>query len=153
MCEGHKIDRRDMMKMLAAAGLGSLTGTVSVASGGGAMIPGKGWVEASGEACAGDGTPLQFIPKTAPDNNPLENELQKYPKCPYCGMDRNQWQHSRHLVHLNVSFIYHLDTACLRRLVEQCAHLSDLVHSNVMMRLGPTFTTQRQQTDEDQLSQ
>ncbi len=22
----------------------------------------------------------------------------KYTKCPYCGMDRNQWQHSRHLV-------------------------------------------------------
>ncbi len=98
MCEGHKIDRRDMMKMLAAAGLGGLTGTVSAASGVGAMIPGKGWVETTGEACAGDGTPLQFIPKTAPDNNPLENELQKYPKCPYCGMDRNQWQHSRHLV-------------------------------------------------------
>ncbi len=46
-----------------------------------------------------DGTPLQFIPKTPPDPNPLENELQKYPKCPYCGMDRTQWHHSRHLVH------------------------------------------------------
>ena len=50
-------------------------------------------------ACEGDGTPLQFFPKTAPDPKPLENELQKYPKCPYCGMDRRQYQGSRHLVH------------------------------------------------------
>lgn len=45
-----------------------------------------------------DGTPLQFIPKTAPDADPLKDELRKYPKCPYCGMDRTQFQHSRHLV-------------------------------------------------------
>jgi copper chaperone NosL len=31
--------------------------------------------------------------------NPLENELKKYPKCPYCGMDRAQYHHARHLVH------------------------------------------------------
>ena len=98
MCDGSKIDRRNMMKMMVAAGLGGIASTGSAAQGIGAMIPGKGWVEASGEVCAGDGTPLQFIPKTAPDDNPLEEELQKYPKCPYCGMDRTQWQHSRHLV-------------------------------------------------------
>ncbi len=49
--------------------------------------------------CEGEGTPLQFIPKTPKDPNPLENELQKYPKCPYCGMDRTQFHHARHLVH------------------------------------------------------
>jgi nitrous oxide reductase accessory protein NosL len=38
------------------------------------------------------------MPKTAPDANPLDDELSKYPKCPYCGMDRTQWHHSRHLV-------------------------------------------------------
>ncbi|RUM94197.1 MAG: twin-arginine translocation pathway signal protein [Thiothrix sp.] len=64
----------------------------------GAMIPGTGWVPGSTEQCANDSTPLQFLPKTAPDETPLENELTKYPKCPYCGMDRTQWQHSRHLV-------------------------------------------------------
>ncbi|MEN8180643.1 MAG: nitrous oxide reductase accessory protein NosL [Pseudomonadota bacterium] len=96
MCESKRIDRRDMMKMLAVVGLGGMTGTLSAGSG--AMIPGKGWVAASGEACAGDGTPLQFIPKTAADAKPLESELEKYPKCPYCGMDRKKWQHSRHLV-------------------------------------------------------
>lgn len=50
-------------------------------------------------ACDTDGTPLQFIPKSPRDANPLENELQKYPKCPYCGMDRRQFHFSRHLVH------------------------------------------------------
>ncbi|MCP3662561.1 MAG: twin-arginine translocation pathway signal protein [Gammaproteobacteria bacterium] len=62
------------------------------------MIPGKGWVKTSGEKCDGDGTPLQFIPKTAPDDNPLQDELTKYPTCPYCGMNRTKWHHSRHLV-------------------------------------------------------
>ncbi len=45
------------------------------------------------------GTPLQFVPQTPPDPNPLENELAKYPKCPYCGMDRTKYHHTRHLVH------------------------------------------------------
>nr|WP_296750478.1 nitrous oxide reductase accessory protein NosL [Thioalkalivibrio sp.] len=49
--------------------------------------------------CEGDRTPLQFMPRTAPDPEPLVDELEKYPRCPYCGMDRMQWHHSRHLVH------------------------------------------------------
>jgi nitrous oxide reductase accessory protein NosL len=85
-----------MLKLLTITGLGGLSGGALGAPG--AMLPGKGWVEAADEACAGDGTPLQFIPKTTPDANPLQDELVKYPKCPYCGMDRKQWQHSRHLV-------------------------------------------------------
>lgn len=32
------------------------------------------------------------------DTNPLENEYDKYPRCPYCGMVRAQWSHTRHLV-------------------------------------------------------
>ncbi|MBZ4192918.1 MAG: nitrous oxide reductase accessory protein NosL [Candidatus Contendobacter sp.] len=48
--------------------------------------------------CETDGTPLQFTPKTAPDANPVENDIAKYPKCPYCGMDRKQFNYSRHLV-------------------------------------------------------
>ncbi len=98
MSENKKVDRRDMMKILAALGLGGLASSASAGPGIGAMIPGKGWVKASGEKVATDGTPLQFIPKGQPDDNPLENELQKYPKCPYCGMDRTKWNHSRHLV-------------------------------------------------------
>jgi nitrous oxide reductase accessory protein NosL len=48
--------------------------------------------------CDTDGTPLQFIPKAPKDASPLENELKKYAKCPYCGMDRAQFHHARHLV-------------------------------------------------------
>ena len=50
-------------------------------------------------AAEGDGTPLQFMPKKARDSKPLENEFDKYPKCPYCGMDRRQYHYSRHLIH------------------------------------------------------
>lgn len=32
------------------------------------------------------------------DDNPLENEFEKYPRCPYCGMARRQWSQTRHLV-------------------------------------------------------
>ena len=32
------------------------------------------------------------------DTNPLENEFEKYPRCPYCGMVRKMWSHTRHLV-------------------------------------------------------
>jgi nitrous oxide reductase accessory protein NosL len=54
---------------------------------------------APASAAEGDGTPMQFMPKKPKDATPLENELDKYPKCPYCGMDRKQWHFSRHLIH------------------------------------------------------
>ena len=99
MSEEKKLERRKLLKMLSAAGLAGMSGSVLAGPGVGVMVPGKGWVKASGKSCEGDGTPLQFIPKTAPDEKPLENELEKYAKCPYCGMDRTKWHHSRHLVH------------------------------------------------------
>ncbi len=100
MSDKPTVDRRQAMKMLAASGLAGVSGISFAAAGKGvgAMVPGVGWVKASDEQCEGDGTPLQFIPKTTPDPNPLENELEKYPRCPYCGMSRNKWNHSRHLV-------------------------------------------------------
>ena len=52
-----------------------------------------------------DGTPMQFSPKNGPDPNPLERDIEKYPKCPYCGMDRKQWNHSRHLIHYSDNMI------------------------------------------------
>ena len=96
---GHDRSRRDLLKLAGALGLASLSGPVLATNDRpvGALVPGKGWVPA-GEACPGDGTPLQFIPRTAPDPDPLTDELAKYPKCPYCGMDRREYQHSRHLV-------------------------------------------------------
>lgn len=32
------------------------------------------------------------------DTAPLENEFEKYPRCPYCGMMRKMFSHSRHLI-------------------------------------------------------
>ncbi|MDY0071657.1 MAG: nitrous oxide reductase accessory protein NosL [Thauera sp.] len=49
--------------------------------------------------CATDGTPAQFIPKSAPDSRPEVEDIAKQPKCPYCGMDRKQFHHSRMVVH------------------------------------------------------
>lgn len=66
---------------------------------------------------AGDGTPFQFEPKTQPDTNPMDNELDKYAKCPYCGMDRRQWHHSRHLIHYDDNRV---DATCSLR----CASVS-----------------------------
>jgi len=84
MSDDTKPGRRQALKALA---LGSIAG-IAVTHGGVALA-----------ACEGDGTPMQFIPKTKPDAEPLKDELTKYPKCPYCGMDRKQFHHSRHLVH------------------------------------------------------
>jgi copper chaperone NosL len=73
--------RRDLLKLsLATAGL--------------AALPAR-----AAESCPGDGTPAQFVPKKAPDAKPLENDIEKTPKCPYCGMSRQQFHHSRMVVH------------------------------------------------------
>ncbi len=72
--------RRIFLKTLAATGAFGLTSAVE------------------SKDQSSDGTPLQFMPKTAPDKNPLESELEKYPKCPYCGMSRHKFNHSRHLI-------------------------------------------------------
>lgn len=102
MSKEKKMDRRQALKLLAGTGIaGFSTLAFNAHAGGksiGAMVPGKGWVEASGNQCEHDGTPLQFMPKKAPDATPLENELEKYPACPYCGMNRTKFNHSRHLV-------------------------------------------------------
>jgi nitrous oxide reductase accessory protein NosL len=74
------MERRDILKSALALGVVGLTPPARAA-----MPP-------------TDGTPLQFVPKSAPDADPLKDELKKYPKCPYCGMDRSQFHHSRHLV-------------------------------------------------------
>jgi len=76
------MDRREALKLslLVGAGLAATS-------------------QANAAQCEGDGTPAQFIPKKAPDAKPQENDLEKSPKCPYCGMDRKQFHHSRMVVH------------------------------------------------------
>ncbi len=32
------------------------------------------------------------------DSNPTQDEFKKYPRCPYCGMSRKMWSHTRHLI-------------------------------------------------------
>ncbi len=77
-------DRRQVLRLLAVTGAAA---GVALSS---PVLAAK---------CETDGTPLQFTPKTAPDPNPRDDDLARYPKCPYCGMDRKQFHHSRHLVH------------------------------------------------------
>jgi len=74
------MNRRDLLKISAFAGLAAVA------------------TQASAETCATDGTPNQFIPKKAADAKPLENEFEKQPKCPYCGMDRKEHHRTRMLV-------------------------------------------------------
>jgi copper chaperone NosL len=73
--------RRDMLKLSLASGGLALTAQAQAQP-----------------ACTTDGTPNQFIPKKPADAKPLDNELEKYPKCPYCGMDRKEHNRSRMLV-------------------------------------------------------
>jgi nitrous oxide reductase accessory protein NosL len=77
------MDRREALKLslLAGAGLAAGTGHTAPAS-----------------PCEGDGTPMQFVPKKPADAQANVNDIEKYPKCPYCGMDRKQYHHSRMLV-------------------------------------------------------
>ena len=76
------MDRREALKLslLVGAGLAATS-------------------QANAAQCEGDGTPAQFIPKKAADAKPQENDIEKSPKCPYCGMDRKQFHHSRMVVH------------------------------------------------------
>jgi copper chaperone NosL len=55
--------------------------------------------QAQQSSCPADGTPMQFIPKKAADPQAAVDDIKKYPACPYCGMDRRQFHHSRMLVH------------------------------------------------------
>lgn len=74
------MDRREALKLALFAGAGLATGAARAAQ------------------CEGDGTPLQFIPKKPADPQAHVNDIEKYPKCPYCGMDRKQYHHSRMLI-------------------------------------------------------
>lgn len=77
--------RRDLLKASALAGLAALSPRASAAA------------DAAGCSTA-DGTPNQFIPKKPADPAPLVNELDKYPHCPYCGMNRREHHRARMLV-------------------------------------------------------
>lgn len=79
--------------------LRGLTLSAGLALGGGLLLPGGGGARAAAPACPDDRTPNQFTPKAPPDPTPLEGELEKYPRCPYCGMSRVEHHAARHLIH------------------------------------------------------
>jgi nitrous oxide reductase accessory protein NosL len=83
---------RRKLLTVAAAGVG-LVAAPAYAQHMGHMAP------AAPGACPGDGTPMQFIPKKPADPMAAQNDIAKYPACPYCGMNRGQFHHSRMLVH------------------------------------------------------
>lgn len=85
-------------QLLLGAAAGSLSAVATPALAGKMVKPWE-WVEKQGEVADTDGTPLQFMPKGRKDPNPLEKELEKYKICPYCGMNRTKFSHSRHLIH------------------------------------------------------
>lgn len=76
------MDRRAALKLSLLAGASLAVGTQ----------------QAQAAVCEGDGTPNQFIPKKPADPQANINDIEKYAKCPYCGMDRKQYHHSRMLV-------------------------------------------------------
>ncbi len=75
------MDRRKLLKLSLVAGAGLSAHGLHAQS-----------------ACATDGTPAQFVPKQPADPKAADNDIEKYPKCPYCGMNRKQYSHSRMLV-------------------------------------------------------
>lgn len=76
------MNRRDLLKLTLASGAGAI-----------ALHPAY-----AADTCATDGTPAQFTPKRPADASPQENDIEKFPKCPYCGMDRKMFHHSRVLI-------------------------------------------------------
>ena len=87
------MNRRNILKSLGLA-IVTVPGTLSAE-----MIKPWEYIQRRRELADTDGTPLQFEPKGVPDPNPTAGDIAKYPICPYCGMSRKLWSHSRHLVH------------------------------------------------------
>jgi len=75
------VKRRDLFKLSLATGVGIVTPVA----------------HASCEKET-DGTPAQFLPKKPADPAPHEDDIGKYPNCPYCGMDRRYNHRSRMLI-------------------------------------------------------
>ncbi len=91
--------RRDILTALATGGLVAYGSAAHPASDSAPPKPWE-WIERRGLDEDVAGTPLQFMPSLR-DASPLEDELQKFPLCPYCGMSRGheKWRRTRHLVH------------------------------------------------------
>jgi len=78
------IDRRGLV---AGAALASLFAAVPARAEDKPMSP-WAWTDKHGL--------IKDLPK---DENPLSDELKKFPRCRYCGMERAKFSHTRHLIH------------------------------------------------------
>ena len=75
------MDRRLALSLPALFGSLAFTGTAAAQAG-----------------ASTDGTPAQFMPKRPADPAAQVNDIEKFPKCPYCGMSRRQFHHTRMLM-------------------------------------------------------
>ncbi len=82
------MNRRDLLK---TASLGAMAGGLSAVSlpalAEKKMMTPWAWTDKNG-----------LVNKLPKDKAPLENEFEKYPRCPYCGMSRKMWSQTRHLI-------------------------------------------------------
>ena len=78
------MNRRQMMTAVSAGALALVAGA---RSGFAKMVPPWVWKNKFGV-----NSPV------IKDANPTKDEFKKYPRCPYCGMDRKMWSHTRHLI-------------------------------------------------------
>ena len=93
----NRISRRNALKTLLSGV--AVLGTTASVFGAKKMIKPWQFINHKDKMANVDGTPLQFIPKTPKDPNPTVDEFKKYPRCPYCGMVRKMWSHTRYLIH------------------------------------------------------
>lgn len=91
----EKIDRRKMLGIMTVSGIAA-GAAISCTPAATAKAPMEKKIT---------GTPMQFHPSNGPDTEPQVNDIEKYRKCPYCGMDRKMWNHSRHLIHYSDDMI------------------------------------------------
>jgi len=77
----------DRRKFLTTASVGTLATLGAAGSAFAKMVPPWEWTAKHGLAN-----------NLVKDKNPAENDLEKYPRCSYCGMPRKKWSHTRHLV-------------------------------------------------------
>jgi nitrous oxide reductase accessory protein NosL len=113
------VKRRNVLKALVAA-----TGAASLASG---VLRAQQQPPTTGAAPtppAPAGTaPTAPTPKKVVDPEPQVNDIDKYPRCNYCNMDRKRFHHSRMLIHYSDDMV---DPLCSLR----CAA------SSLMLNLG-----------------
>ena len=78
------MNRRDM---LALASVSTLALTAGIAHAQEKPVTPWDWTDKNG-----------LVRELAKDKDPLTDELKKYPRCRYCGMERAKFSHTRHLL-------------------------------------------------------